>query len=405
MVAGSILSAPYRQATPRAASARFSAPSAAGSSGGMHDRAAAREPPQRHFGASRDPAIGLEHLAGGRDVPARRLPVHPRHRRHSHDGHPAVVDPELVRIQLGVGLPPAGGQPGDRQGRHAPPTCTRAWRGGRLPTRAVTGVPAPESPTSETVRRPPSALQGCGPVSSRAMPTLARRGLVGAAHDERHLQVGRGNRARLEVGEQRDLARPRLARQHLAGEAERRSEIDAPRAHRERGHAVEQRLRRSPRRGTPSAASSQSASSGVARLSTCRRPRLQLRQSAGTRRRPPRCWASCPPPAPARWARGSGDAAARQRRAGGRQDQRDDEQRAQQQQQQVLQLEPALMLPGGGDEVADRGEHDGRRLAAGQQMEQERNRRGDESGQRPGVKEADHAVLDEGASASRSTTP
>ena len=76
-----------------------------------------------------------------------------------------------------------------------------------------------------------------------------------------------------------------------------------------------------------------------------------------------------------------------------------------QQEQQVLQLEPALVLARGGDEVANRREHDGRRLAAGQQVEQDGNRRGCEPDQRPRVEKADHAARGDGASASRSTMP
>jgi hypothetical protein len=71
----------------------------------------------------------------------------------------------------------------------------------------------------------------------------------------------------------------------------------------------------------------------------------------------------------------------------------------------VLQLEAALVLAGGGDEVADRREHDGRRLSAGQQMEEDGDRRGCEPGKRPRVKKSDHAARGDGASASRSTMP
>ena len=51
----------------------------------LNDRAARRQPAERHFAAAPDPAVGLEHLARRRDVSAGRVPVHPRHRRHAHD--------------------------------------------------------------------------------------------------------------------------------------------------------------------------------------------------------------------------------------------------------------------------------------------------------------------------------
>ena len=60
---------------------------------------------------------------------------------------------------------------------------------------------------------------------------------------------------------------------------------------------------------------------------------------------------------------------------------------------------------GGGDEVADRREHDGRRLAAGQQMEEDGNRRGREPDQRPRVKKTDHAARGDGARPRGSTMP
>ena len=93
----------------------------------------------------------------------------------------------------------------------------------------------------------------------------------------------------------------------------------------------------------------------------------------------------------------TGHAAQRQRRAGGGEHQRHDEQRPQQQQQQVLQLEPALVLPGGGDEIADRGKDDGGRLAPGQQVQEDRDGRRGEPDQHPRVKEADHAARGDGA--------
>ena len=90
---------------------------------------------------------------------------------------------------------------------------------------------------------------------------------------------------------------------------------------------------------------------------------------------------------------------------GRRQHEGDHQEGAHQQQQQVLELEPALMLAGGRDEIANRGEDDGRRLAPGQQMEQDGNPGGRQPEQRPGVEEADHPVRGSGARASRSTVP
>src|SRR4030095_8594852 len=84
---------------------------------------------------------------------------------------------------------------------------------------------------------------------------------------------------------------------------------------------------------------------------------------------------------------------------------RHDQQRAQQEQEQMLQLEPALMLLGGGDEVPHRRKGDRRRLAPRQQVEQDRDGRGDQAVQRPWVKKAHHAVRQDEASESRSTTP
>ncbi len=94
-----------------------------------------------------------------------------------------------------------------------------------------------------------------------------------------------------------------------------------------------------------------------------------------------------------------------QRRPGGGEHQDDDQERAQDQQENVLELEPALVLAGGGHEVADGGKGHRRRLAAGEEVQQHGDRRGHEAGERPRMEKADHAERDDGASASRSTTP
>ena len=74
------------------------------------------------------------------------------------------------------------------------------------------------------------------------------------------------------------------------------------------------------------------------------------------------------------------------------------QQGANQQQEQVLELEPPLVLAGGGDQIAHRGKDDRGRLAAGEQVEQDRDRRGQQASQRPGVKKADHPERVAGAS-------
>ena len=71
----------------------------------------------------------------------------------------------------------------------------------------------------------------------------------------------------------------------------------------------------------------------------------------------------------------------------------------------MLQLEPALVLAGGGDEVADRREDHRRRLAPGQEVEEDGDRGGDQPDQRPGMEKADHAARGDEASDSRRTTP
>jgi hypothetical protein len=100
-----------------------------------------------------------------------------------------------------------------------------------------------------------------------------------------------------------------------------------------------------------------------------------------------------------------GNAAERQRRPGSGEHEGDHQQRPHHQQQQVLQLESALVLAGGRDEIADSGEDDGRRLAAGQQVEQQGNPGGQQPQQGPGMEEADHPPGESGARASRSTVP
>ena len=76
-----------------------------------------------------------------------------------------------------------------------------------------------------------------------------------------------------------------------------------------------------------------------------------------------------------------------------------------QEEEQVLQLEAALVLACGGDEVADRRKHDRGRLSPRQEVQRDGNARGDQPDQGPGMEQADHDDRARGARASRSTTP
>jgi hypothetical protein len=91
--------------------------------------------------------------------------------------------------------------------------------------------------------------------------------------------------------------------------------------------------------------------------------------------------------------------------AGGRQYHQHDEQGSEEQQQPILQLEPALVFPRGGDEVAYRGKHHSGRLTARQQVQQNGDGRRSQAGEHPRMEKADHAEREGGANASRSTTP
>ena len=70
-------------------------------------------------------------------------------------------------------------------------------------------------------------------------------------------------------------------------------------------------------------------------------------------------------------------------RAGGREHECHDEQRAEEEQQPVADAEPALVLAGGIEQVAHRGEDDGRRLAPLDQVQQERHTGGEQAGEQP----------------------
>ncbi len=83
----------------------------------------------------------------------------------------------------------------------------------------------------------------------------------------------------------------------------------------------------------------------------------------------------------------------------------DDEQGPEREKQEVLQLEPAEVFPGRGDEVSDRGEHDGGWFPAGEKVEKDGDSRAGESRQSPRMKEFDHAAREDAESAPRSTIP
>ena len=151
---------------------------------------------------------------------------------------------------------------------------------------------------------------------------------------------------------------------------------------------------------------SQTASSGVARASTSRAGRPELRQPGRARHHGPAA-GRVVQDHHQRARRVTGHAPERDRRAGGREHQRHDQQGAEQQEQQVLQLEPALVLARRRDEISDRRKDHGRRLPTGQQVEQHGDRGRREAGQRPRMEKADHPAREAGAgaSASRSTVP
>ena len=82
-----------------------------------------------------------------------------------------------------------------------------------------------------------------------------------------------------------------------------------------------------------------------------------------------------------------GDAGAAHGRAGRREHECHDEQRAEEEQQPVTDAEPALVLAGGIEEIAHGREHDGRRFAPLDQVQQERHTGGEQAGEQPGMEE------------------
>ena len=76
-----------------------------------------------------------------------------------------------------------------------------------------------------------------------------------------------------------------------------------------------------------------------------------------------------------------------------------------QQQQPVLQLQPALVLPGGADEIAHSRKDHGGRFTPCQQMQENGDGGRNKPGQHPRMQKTDHAEREGGVKASRSTIP
>ena len=382
---------------------RLSAPSSAGSSGGC-----TTELPR----ASR-PSVTSSARAGygGWRRAPRWLP--PRN---------ALVESQLTRATGAIRTAPARRSSAGTRRDRAPPSASTsrsarpaaraspatparpsAWRGGRVPRRALTGTARPESPTRATRDAPPLGGPGLGSgLELRDADVGRRRSLVGPPTSSGADGCAGESGSGLEIGQQHDLAGTALRREHLARQRERVAQIEPP--GRDREATSSSSVARSPRWGMPSAVISQSASSGVARASTAR----AAATSCAQRGEPPTTapllgeLSTISTSALGAW---PGTPLSGSRRAGGGEHDRDHEQRSEQQEQPVLELEPALMLPGGGDEIADRGEDDGRGLSAGQQVEQDGDGGRGQSSQHPRVEKSNHAGRGRGVRAWRRTTP
>ncbi len=285
----------------------------------------------------------------------------------------------------------------------APPTRASACRTGREPSRALTGVP-PARVADQGDREPPAV--GAPRLRPRLQPADADvdgRRLVRAADDQRQAHVGRRDGGSLEIGEQGDLARSRLGGEDLAREPEGVAQVEPPGGHGERAHLIQQRLPVAPARN---AVRGQQPERVLRRRPPEHLPgrRLQLGQPRRSRHHHSAA-RRIVHHQHQRAGRVAGHPAPRQGRPGRGEHEGDDQKSAEEQKEEVLELEPALVLAGRRDEVADRREDDGGRLPASQQVEQNGNRGGGESRQRPRVQKTDHAARDDGASASRSTMP
>ena len=229
--------------------------------------------------------------------------------------------------------------PARRRRRRGPaPAAAAACRGGRVTGRAAARV-ADQRDREAAAVGAPGLRSGLEPGDA----DVARRRLVGTAHDERHAERRPAETA-LACRSVSSAISP--GRDSVASTSPARPsaapEIEPAGRDRQRGHLIEQRLpvaRAAERRRRRAARARRRAWRGRAPAGR----RLQLRQP----RRPRDDDAAAGRVVDhqhERARRVPGDAASRQRRSGRGEHERDDEQRAEQQQQQVLQLEPALML-------------------------------------------------------------
>ena len=335
-------------------------------------------------------------------MPRGRVPRHPRDGCHPHDPGPAIVGAQLVGRELRRQRPPPARRPRDAEGHR------RARAPQRLSRRPVTqsrrerhrepGVAVQREAHPPAVARP---RLGAG--LQPGDPHVGRRRRVGTPHQKRQAGVRGRDRAGLQIAQEHDLPGPRLGPEDVAGERQRRAEIEPLRRDLER---VELRLDRRRVAALRHGVGGQEPERVVRRGACDHRPRggPELRQP---RRAPDdRAAAGGVVHDQHQRARGvAGHAAHRRHRPRRREHQRDDQQRAHQQEQQVLELEPALVLARGRDQVTDRGEDHGGGLAAREQVEQNRDPCRCEPGQDPGVEEADHPARASDARACRRAVP
>jgi hypothetical protein len=219
---------------------------------------------------------------------------------------------------------------------------------------------------------------------------------------ERHRHRRRRHRTPLQVREEQDLAGARISGQHLLRQPERRAEVH-PGGRRAEGieHGAERpglAPARDPVGGDePEAVRGGGPVQGRARRLAERLDHLApVRHDAGGER--------VVEHQRERGGRVGAGRARRQRRAGRGEDEGEGEQRAHREQQPVPQAQAPLVLAGGVEQVAHRGERHGGRLPPGQEMEQERQGREGECGEHPRLEKADHARLGR-TSAARSASP
>ncbi len=325
-----------------------------------------------------------------------------RHREDAHQGEAVVIGPELIVVEFGGERPPSGETCGDRrlESRADGGELRTAWPASELHghRRGPAGVPEEPQPDAIVAWRPRlRAWVEYGDAEVR------RRYGGRNADDDGQLHRCPRESALLQVGQHHDLGAAVLVREDVPRLREGDAKVEAYFGSRRGAH-------RGPEHGrwrAPGEPVGRQEPKGVFRGGLVEH-RCGSLPEAVEHRRPIGDGAAARrivEDQDERRGRVAGESVAGHGRAGGRQQQRQHQEGPDEQEEPMLELQSAAMVACDLLEIPDRGERDGRRLAARDQMQEQWERRQRKGPEPDGVEESRHVTPPGRTSASRSALP